>query len=163
MPHLRSLAIAGMLAVVAVSTASCARGGSEPAAGDSGSDGLATITKAGVVERMLERSAPHATGAAAPSFVVDPGWPKPLPNNWRLGQIGGLFVDRHDTIWVYHRPRSLSTTEAGALDAVAKDAKGNAVSALGHPRAYGQYSACCVPAPSVLRFDKAGNLLQSWG
>ena len=67
------------------------------------------IDKAGAVERMLERTAPHVPATAvAPSFVVDPGWPKPLPNNWRLGQIGGLFVDRHDNVWVYHRPRSLS-------------------------------------------------------
>jgi hypothetical protein len=163
MLQFKSIVVAGMLGAVAVANASCGRG-PEPAARDTDSNGIAVITKASVVERMLERTAPHVPdGAVAPSFVVDPGWPKPLPNNWRLGQIGGLFVDRHDTIWVYHRPRSLSSTEAGALDAVGKDAKGNPVSALGHPRAFGQHSACCVPAPSVLRFDKAGNLLQAWG
>jgi DNA-binding beta-propeller fold protein YncE len=156
---LKSIVVAGMLSAVTV--ASCARG---PEAPPGNSEGIAVITKAGAVERMLERTAPHVPDTAvAPSFVVDPGWPKPLPNNWRLGQIGGLFVDRKDTIWVYHRPRSLSSTEAGALDAAGKDAKGNPVSALGHPRAYGQHSACCIPAPSVLRFDRAGNLLGAWG
>src|SRR5687767_2593294 len=163
MLQFKSIVVAGVLGAVALVNMSCAAG-SEPRTRDGESDGATVIDTAGVVERMLERTAPHVPATAtAPSFVVDPGWPKPLPNNWRLGQIGGLFVDRHDNIWVYHRPRSLSTTEAGALDAVAKDAKGNPVSALGHPRAYGQHSACCVPAPSVLQFDRAGNLLQAWG
>ena len=48
-----------------------------------------------------------------PSFVVDPAWPQPLPNHWLLGQIGGLYVDQHDHIWVYNRPRTMSTDEAG--------------------------------------------------
>ena len=118
---LKSIVVVGMLAGLAVANVSCGRGSESPA-DDTSSDGIAVITKAGAVERLLERTAPHVPDtAAAPSFVVDPGWPKPLPNNWRLGQIGGLFVDRHDTIWVYHRPRSLSTTEAGALDEPALD------------------------------------------
>src|SRR5688572_13797822 len=156
MRQFTSIVVAGLTGVVAVAMMSCARG-SESRAANAAADGMTVINSAGVIERMLERTAPHAPETAqAPSFVVDPGWPKPLPNNWRLGQIGGLFVDRHDTIWVYHRPRSLSSTEAGALDAAGKDAKGNLVSALGHPRAFGQHSGCCVPAPSVLQFDKAG-------
>ena len=122
------------------------------------------LNKADVTTRLIERTAPHVpkTGTA-PSFVVDPAWPKPLPHNWIIGDIGGLFVDHHDHIWVYHRPRALVSSDAGALDAAAKDAKGNPISALGHPRPYGRLSACCVPAPSVLEFDKAGNLLQAWG
>src|ERR1035438_3266683 len=48
-----------------------------------------------------------------PSFVADPSWPEPLPNHWLLGQIAGLFVDQHDHIWVYNRPRSLTNEEAG--------------------------------------------------
>ena len=35
-----------------------------------------------------------------PRFAVDPFWPKPLPNNWILGQIGGIAVDPDDHIWV---------------------------------------------------------------
>jgi len=122
------------------------------------------LRKAAVSERLIERTAPHVpkTGTA-PSFVVDPAWPKPLPNNWIIGDIGGLFVDRHDHIWVFHRPRSLTTTDAGALGAAGKDAKGAPISVLGHPRPYGRLSACCVPAPSVLEFDKAGTLIQAWG
>src|SRR2546425_279746 len=31
-------------------------------------------------------------------FVVDPDWPKQLPNNWLIGQVGGLAVDSHNNI-----------------------------------------------------------------
>ena len=34
-----------------------------------------------------------AAQAQGPAFRVDPYWPKPLPNNWILGQVGGI-VDR---------------------------------------------------------------------
>ena len=64
---------------------------------------------------------------------------------------------------MYHRPRSLGSTDSGTQGEAGKDAKGNPISALGFPRPYGQLSGCCTPAPSVLEFDKAGNLLQAWG
>src|ERR1700748_54549 len=78
------------------------------------------------------------------SFRVDPDCPKPLPNNWILGQIGGITVDGQDNIWVFQRPRSLTDDEKGA--------------ALTPPR-----SKCCVPAPSVLVFTPAGDLVKAWG
>jgi DNA-binding beta-propeller fold protein YncE len=130
-------------------------------AAEGGSD---VLENAGVVERLVERTVPHVpTTGTAPSFVVDPGWPKPLPNNWIIGDVGGLVVDSHDHIWVYHRPRALDSTDAGALGEAGKDATGNPISVLGHPRPFGRLSACCIPAPSVLEFDQAGNLLQAWG
>ena len=126
--------------------------------GNRGADQIANT------QRLIERTPPKpAPGGTAPSFVPDPGWPKPLPNNWIIGEVGGLTVDSHDNIWVYHRPRSLNSTDSGAQGEAGKNAKGQPVSALGHPRPYGQLSGCCVPAPSVLQFDKAGNLLQAWG
>jgi len=82
--------------------------------------------------------------AQSPAFHVDPYWPKPLPNNWILGQVGGMAVDAQDNIWVFQRPRSLTDDEKGAT--------------LNPPR-----SKCCVPAPSVLVFDQAGNVVKSWG
>src|ERR1700736_2524094 len=42
-----------------------------------------------------------------PQFLVDPFWPKPLPNNWLLGQVAGIRVDRFDHIWIVQRPGSL--------------------------------------------------------
>ncbi len=43
-------------------------------------------------------------GAAAPKFAVDPAWPKPLPENWILGQVAGIAVDKDDRIWVAAPP-----------------------------------------------------------
>jgi DNA-binding beta-propeller fold protein YncE len=82
--------------------------------------------------------------AQSPAFRVDPYWPKPLPNNWILGQVGGIATDAQDNIWVFQRPRSLTDDEKGA--------------ALTPPR-----SKCCVPAPSVLVFNQAGDVVKSWG
>lgn len=39
----------------------------------------------------------------APQFAVDPSWPKPLPNNWAVGPVSGIAVDRRDHIWILHR------------------------------------------------------------
>ena len=85
-----------------------------------------------------------AHAAEPPRFAVDANWPKPLPNNWILGQVAGVAVDAQDHVWVLHRPTSLTPDERGA--------------ALTPPR-----SKCCKPAPPVLEFDAAGNLLQAWG
>ena len=80
----------------------------------------------------------------APRFQVDPWWPRPLPNNWLMGQAAGIAVDRHDHIWVIQRPRTLTEDERGAT--------------LNPPR-----SLCCAPAPPVLEFDQDGALVRSWG
>src|ERR1700722_5009283 len=71
-----------------------------------------------------------------PGFVVDPAWPQPLPNNWRLGQVGGLYVDRHDHIWVYNRHLTLTNEEVRDEGPVpgAVDQKGQAVKRLGEGR-----------------------------
>jgi DNA-binding beta-propeller fold protein YncE len=79
-----------------------------------------------------------------PRFQVEASWPKPLPNNWILGQVSGIATDRHDHIWVVHRPLSLSPRELAATQ--------------DPPEA-----KCCVAAPPVLEFDTSGNLLRSWG
>ena len=85
-----------------------------------------------------------ARAADVPKFEVDASWPKPLPNNWILGQVGGITTDKDGHIWLIHRPRSLTDDEKGA--------------SLTPPR-----SKCCVSAPPVLEFDANGNLLRSWG
>jgi hypothetical protein len=85
-----------------------------------------------------------AQAGEVPTFAVDASWPKPLPNNWIIGQVGGITTDWQGHIWVFQRPRSLTDDEKGA--------------ALTPPR-----SKCCVPAPPVLEFDTDGNLLRSWG
>ena len=80
----------------------------------------------------------------APMFEVDPFWPKPLPNHWVLGRTIGVSVDAHDHVWITHRVGTLEDNE--------KHATTNPPTA-----------ECCVPAPPVLEFDQAGNLLRSWG
>lgn len=108
----------------------------------------------------------HAsTTGKTPGFVVDPSWPQPLPNHWLLGQIGGLYVDQHDHIWVYNRPRTLTTDEAGLEGPVtgAKDEKGQPIDGIGHERPYGPVSDCCKAAPSVMEFDTEGKMLRAWG
>ena len=82
--------------------------------------------------------------AGGPRYAVDASWPKPLPNNWILGQVAGIATDRDDSIWLIHRPLSLTEDERG--------------STLNPPR-----SKCCAAAPPVLQFDRAGKLLRSWG
>jgi DNA-binding beta-propeller fold protein YncE len=79
-----------------------------------------------------------------PLFAVDPFWPKPLPNNWMLGQVSGIATDRFDRIWVVHRPGTLNERELAAAQ---------------NPPA----AKCCFAAPPVLVFDQSGNLLRSWG
>src|ERR1700756_1021378 len=51
--------------------------------------------------------------AEAPVFEVDPFWPKPLPNNWLMGQAAGVAA-RGDHVWVIQRPKSLTEDERGA-------------------------------------------------
>jgi NHL repeat len=85
-----------------------------------------------------------AVSQNVPKFEPDPSWPKQLPNNWMLGQVGGIFVDSHDHIWVTSRPRTLDNNDK--------------YSALEPPQA-----DCCIPSPPILEFDQAGNLIQSWG
>ena len=103
-------------------------------------------------------------GASAPSFVIDPNWPKPLPNDWLIGQVGGLAVDSEDNIWVYHRGRSLDESSVRALEPVGADGSGNPIDGLGNSRALAnRIAGCCTVAPSVLKFDREGNLLDAWG
>jgi hypothetical protein len=103
--------------------------------------GVVTVAASALV--TVNTAAPDAP-APGPRFDVDPGWPKPLSKRWLMGQAAGVAVDRHDVIWVIHRPGSLTDDEKGA--------------SLTPPR-----SACCVPAPPVLAFDAEGNLLHAWG
>lgn len=131
-----------------------------------GGEAATLLSETGAIEGLAEtRWAPRVpSGAAVPSFVVDPSWPKPLPNNWRISQIGGISVDSHDNIWVYHRPRALGSSSAGAMPRAGTNDEGVPISAIGHPRPYAdRNTGCCVPAPSLLKFDPAGNLLDAWG
>jgi len=79
-----------------------------------------------------------------PQFQVEASWPKPLPNNWILGQVSGIATDKYDHVWVVHRPTSLTPRER-AGEQTPPEAR------------------CCAAAPPVLVFDTSGNLLRHWG
>ena len=59
-------------------------------------------------------AAQPAVAADAPHFLVDPFWPKPLPDNWIVGQVAGVAVDKNDHIWIIHRPGTLVDDEVRA-------------------------------------------------
>lgn len=82
--------------------------------------------------------------AQTPVYQVDAAWPRDLPNDWIIGQVSGLAVGPDDTVWIVQRPRSISASEAGAVQSP-------------------PLAECCVPAPSVLQFDSEGTLLRAWG
>lgn len=82
--------------------------------------------------------------AVPPGFQVDPFWPKALPNNWIIGAVAGVAVDKRDHIWIVHRPGTLAERQLLAART---------------PPA----TTCCVAAPPVLVFDMSGNLLRHWG
>src|SRR5215472_3212269 len=73
------------------------------------------LRSSGSLDRLLKKSGVYNASRTGktPGFVVDPAWPPPLPHHWLLGQIGGLYVDQHDHVWVYNRARSMTTEEAG--------------------------------------------------
>jgi DNA-binding beta-propeller fold protein YncE len=99
----------------------------------------------GIGSRMLEkRAAVEAAGVQAPTFEVDPFWPKPLPNHWLIGMTIGVSVDAQEHVWIVHRQGSL---EPGEL----------------HASTNPPMAQCCAAAPPVLEFDQAGNLLRHWG
>ncbi|MBM4188803.1 MAG: hypothetical protein FJ206_15980 [Gemmatimonadetes bacterium] len=97
----------------------------------------------------LDRQAAAADSASAqavmaPRFVVDPLWPKPLPNHWVLGSAVGVGVDSRDHVFIVHRGNGEPNTELGAAQ---------------NPPS----GECCKPAPPILEFDPEGNLVNSWG
>jgi len=107
---------------------------------------VALALLAGTVACTTTGDSPDAAPAAAPApkHRIDAAWPKPLPNNWILGQVSGLAVDSRDHVWIIHRPLTILKAE---LNAQQKP-----------PR-----SKCCVQAPAVVEFDPDGNVVQAWG
>ena len=90
-------------------------------------------------ERALEQAA-SAQRNPAPTFQVDPFWPK-MPKQWTVGQVSGVAVDSRDHVWILQRPWSLESDEKAA-----------------NPEA-----ECCREAPPVMEFDADGNYVQGWG
>src|SRR3981081_1439452 len=67
-----------------------------------------------------------------PKYEVDPSWPKPLPNMWITGSVGGVCTDAEDHVFIVNR-RNLTDND---LDAAYQ-------------------------APTVIEFDPQGNVANS--
>jgi hypothetical protein len=70
---------------------------------------------------------------AVPQYEVDTSWPPKLPNDWIWGVPTWVTVDRHNHIWVLHRPRTAPAEQRAKA------------------------------APAVVEFDNSGKFLQAWG
>ena len=69
-----------------------------------------------------------------PQYEVDPSWPKPLPDRWVLGGLADVCVDAQDHVFILNRQDVFEgDLNAGSL------------------------------APSIIEFDPAGNVVNSWG
>ena len=99
-------------------------------------------TLAGLALVVALAAAAH-TQTAAPRFDVDPTWPKPLPNNWIVGEVSGIAVDAQDHVWVLQRARTVGVLARGAAPPATPPTG--------------------VAAPAVIELDTAGNFLQAWG
>src|SRR3979409_2591703 len=103
---------------------------------------MPTIGMCGLLLLAAAATAPQAQ--KAPTYKVDPFWPKPLPNKWSMQQIVDIYVDKNDHIWVLNRSSDARPDETGA--------------STKPPR-----SECCIIGPEVLEFDMEGNVLKAWG
>jgi hypothetical protein len=83
----------------------------------------------------------------APSYKIDPFWPKPLPSGkdanglshqWVTGEVGASCIDSHDHIITVNR----GFLKNGLL---------------------AQEGTQSVPAPPVMMFDPDGNIVSTWG
>ena len=94
---------------------------------------------------LQKRAVVEAAGVQAPRFEVDPMWPKPLPeplgDRHRDRRLGGCQRSHLD-----HPSRRLARSEGTVRDDGSRAA-----------------AECCAPAPPVLEFDEAGDLIGHWG
>jgi len=80
------------------------------------------------------QAAPAQAQGNTPRYEVDAAWPKPLPDRWILGGLGGLCVDAQDHVLILNRQDILpGELNMGRL------------------------------APPLIEFDPAGNVVHSWG
>lgn len=72
--------------------------------------------------------------APPPRYEVDVSWPKPFPDGWIVGTLGGVCVDANDHVFVLHRQEIVDgDLNAGVL------------------------------APPILELDAEGRVIHSWG
>ncbi len=97
--------------------------------------GLALIATIAIAAMTAALATAGARKGPVPRFAVDPSWPKPLPDRWVTGEIGGVCVDSKDHVFGVNR---------GNLDDLEKITDKTA-------------------APPVIEYDAAGNVVNAWG
>jgi hypothetical protein len=93
---------------------------------------LGAVVLATVGYALVSAQEKSSASGTMPVFQVDPAWPR-LPNNWVVGVVSAVNVDRHDNVWILHRPRSVPE---GMKDR---------------------------SAPAVLEFNANGQFVTGWG
>jgi NHL repeat len=97
----------------------------------------------------------------APSFVLDPSWPKPLPapvgsdgvaHTWVTGEVGGNCTDQQDNVYTYNRGWEVGLTVDGVE-------QGNLSGAIVAEDA----SASAIPSPPVVVYNSEGKVIAGWG
>jgi hypothetical protein len=74
--------------------------------------------------------AQNPSGRKAPAFEPDPAFPR-LPDNWVLGNVAGITVDRHDNVWLIHRPRTVAADKTAAPPVIEFGATGKYLQSWG--------------------------------
>jgi sugar lactone lactonase YvrE len=92
------------------------------------------ICALGLAGATLGSTAARAADDGAPHYEVDPSWPKPFPNQWVFGGLGGLCIDAHDHVFLLHRQ-----------DPAEDDLNSGRL------------------APLIIELDPAGAVVNSWG
>jgi hypothetical protein len=94
----------------------------------------------------------QAAAVNPPLMAVDPNWPKPLPNGWVTGQVGGTCIDSQDHVFIVTRG-----FQSGGLTSPEGVGGANpSTGALG-----GAFKSKA--SPPVIEFDAAGNFVNGWG
>src|SRR5262249_10886438 len=94
------------------------------------------LAATGILERLAELSGVYGLPATAklPGLIAAAGWAQKLPNIWIIGQVGGVYVAPDDYVWIYQRPRTLTSDEAALPTATHKSTDGKPVDAMGFSR-----------------------------
>lgn len=82
-------------------------------------------------------------GTRVPRFAVDPSWPH-MPETMLWGEVSGVAIDADDSVWLVHRPDSLTKTDDGLSQSP-------------------PIALCCRAAPPVTHFSAEGEFLGGFG
>jgi hypothetical protein len=114
-------------------------------------------------------------------YKLAAGWPKPLPNNWVMGTVTGLYVDQNDHIWVLDRPGNTPPGRSAAPAVLEFDVDGNLLRSWGTEasapagvwprqvhtifldRDHHVWLAGAAPGDTLLKFTRDGGFLSEFG